>query len=69
MPSLIHGIKIPKINYRRFSLIAICIIAMMLTGRYLMGYSMKTYIISAAISAVWGAGLYIHLDKRDKRNA
>ena len=61
------GISMPKINYKRFTMIALFMTAMMLTGWLALGFSEQTFYISGFIAAAWGVGLYIHLDRIEKR--
>lgn len=66
MKSLL-GINMPKINYKRFVLIAATMTAMMLVGWLAFDFSNQTFIFSGFIAAAWGVGLYIHLDKLEKK--
>lgn len=64
MESLIETML--KINYKRFAMIAICIVVIMLTGRLVLN-SIPAFLVSGLIAATWGIGLYIHLDRLEKK--
>lgn len=62
------AIEMTKINYKRFALIAATMVAILLAGCFLLGFSERTMMIAGLLSSLWGTGFYIHLKKLDDKN-